>query len=141
MRGIRDLLAIASLLVSCVAIGCAWISDSSRSVSKSVSSPLRSSSNSSAGAEDPSYMREIRDFSYGFAKSGGEPGAFARGIGALAQRKGIQDWEDDEDTCRAIGEGFRDAGIGKSASEELIGRSVRPDSQAAAWMRAGYNER
>ena len=54
MRGIRDLLAIASLLVSCVAIGCAWISDSSRSVSKSVSSPLRSSSNSSAGAEDPS---------------------------------------------------------------------------------------
>ncbi len=140
MRSIRVLVAIA-WLVSSVAIGCAWISDSSRSVSKSVSSPLRSSSNSSGGGEDPTYMREIRDFSYGFAKSGGEAGAFARGVGSLAQRRGIQNWEDDEDTCRAIGEGFRDAGIGKSASEELIGRSVPPDSRAAAWMRGGYHER
>jgi hypothetical protein len=133
--------ALACLLLSAVASGCAWISNSSRSVSKSVSSPLRSSSRSSGGAEDPAYMKEIRDFSYGFAKSGGDAGAFARGIGSLASRRGIQNWEEDEDTCRAIGEGFRDSGIGKSASEELIGRSVPLDSQAAAWMRAGYEDR
>jgi hypothetical protein len=139
MRVIRCV--ITCLLLSGVALGCAWISDSSRSVSKSVSSPLRSSSNSSGGAEDPAYMREIRNFSYGFAKAGGEPDAFARGIGSLALRRGIQNWEADQDTCRAIGEGFRDSGVGKSALEELIGRSVPPTSQAAAWMRAGYADR
>lgn len=132
---------ITCLLLSGVALGCAWMSDSSRSASKSVSSPLRSSSRSSGGAEDPAYMREIRNFSYGFARAGGEPDAFARGIGSLALRRGIQNWESDQDTCRAIGEGFRDSGVGKSALEELIGRSVPLDSQAAAWMRAGYADR
>jgi hypothetical protein len=138
MRSTRA--AIALLLGASLALGCSAISNSSRSVSRSVSSPLRASSDSSTGGgEDPAYMREIRDYAYGYARSGAEPGAFARGVGALAMRRGISDWEDDQDTCRAIGEGFRAAGIGRSASEEMIGRTVRPDSQCAAWMRAGFD--
>ena len=137
--------SIAALLVSSLAFGCSSISDSSRSISKSVSSPSRSLSNSSKSSsggskEDATYVRDVRNFSYGFAKSGGEPAAFARGVGSIAQRRGIQNWESDQSTCRAVGQGFHDAGIGQSAADELIGRSVAPGSQCATWMKAGYAE-
>jgi hypothetical protein len=138
--------SIGALLVASLALACSSISDSSRSISKSVSSPSRSisdSSKSSSGGgskEDATYVRDVRNFSYGFAKSGGDPAAFARGVGSIAQRRGIQNWESDQSTCHAVGQGFHDAGIGQSAAEELIGRSVAPGSACAGWMRAGYSE-
>jgi hypothetical protein len=117
--------------------GCSLISDSSRSLSKSVSSPSTSSSDRS----DPRYMREIRTYSYGYARSGGDPQAFARGVASLAERGGVHDWEESEETCRAVGEGFRDAGAGKTAAEASIAKIVAPDSECGFWMRAGYHER
>jgi hypothetical protein len=84
-------------------------------------------------------MHQVRDFSFGFARSGGDPAAFARGVGSLAQRNGINDWEKDEKTCRAIGEGLRDAGIGATAAQSFVGKLVPADSKAAAWMREGFH--
>ena len=138
MRRADWLVLAIALAMSAPGIGCSSISDSSRSVSKSVSSP---SDSSSEKHEDIIYKGKIRDYSYGYAKAGGDPQAFARGIGALAQRRGIHDWEQDESTCRAIGEGFRDAGAGKSASHASIAQIVAPKSECGAWMRAGYHER
>jgi len=129
-------LSIALALLASV-IGCSSFSDSSRSISKSVSSPSTSSSKEG----DPVYMRKIRDYSYGYAKAGGDPEAFVRGISALSQRQGIHDWETDEDTCRAIGEGFKDAGAGKSTAQTAFAKVVAADSKCGSWMRAGYHER
>jgi hypothetical protein len=129
--------ALALALIA-AGIGCSSLSDSSRSMSKMVSSPSDSSSDDQG---DLVYMNKIRDYAYGYAKAGGDPQAFARGVGALAQRRGIHDWEEDEDTCRAIGEGFHDAGSGKSAAQRAIVGIVRKDSKCGSWMRAGYHER
>jgi hypothetical protein len=87
------------------------------------------------------YMNKIRDYAYGYARAGGDPQAFARGVGALAQRRGIHDWEEDEYTCRAIGEGFHDAGLGKSATRRAVEGIVMKDSSCGFNIRAGYYER
>jgi hypothetical protein len=129
--------AFALALIAAV-VGCSSLSTSARSVSKMVSSPSDSSSDDQG---DLIYMNKIRDYAYGYAKAGGDPQAFARGVGALAQRRGIHDWEQDQDTCRAIGEGFHDAGSGKSATHQSISQIVQKDSECGFWMRAGYHER
>lgn len=129
--------AVALALIAAV-VGCSSLSTSARSVSKMVSSPSDSSSDDQG---DLIYMNKIRDYAYGYAKAGGDSQAFARGVGALAQRRGIHDWERDEDTCRAIGEGFHDAGSGKSATHQSIGQIVQKNSDCGFWMRAGYHER
>lgn len=137
MRRADGLLPVIALAMLAPWPGCSSFSDSSRSISKSVSSPSASSSDQG----DPVLMRKIRDYSYGYAKSGGDPEAFVRGVSALAQQSGIHDWEGDEDTCRAVGEGFRDAGSGQSAAQASIAKIVAPDSECARWMRAGYQQR
>lgn len=119
-------------------VACTSISDSSRSASKASSSL---STSSSEDEDDAVYMHKIRDYSYGYAKAGGDPQAFSRGISALAQRNGIHDWERDDNTCRAIGEGFRDAGAGRSASAASFAQIVARDSECNFSMRAGYHER
>jgi hypothetical protein len=138
MRSAVRLVALASL-AACTA-ACGFLSDSARSASKSVSSPLRSSGSSSE-REDRAYMREIRDFSFGYARSGGDAQAFARGVGSLAQRHGITDWESDRDTCRAIGQGFRAAGLDRPAARRFVESLVPANSVSAQWMREGYEKR
>ena len=87
------------------------------------------------------YKSKIRDYSFGFAKAGGDPQAFSRGIGALAQRRGIHDWEKDQTTCHAIGEGFRDAGAGQSATANALNAVVPAKSKCGIWIREGYHDR
>ena len=137
MRGNGGFVSTLALVLFC-GVACSSISDSSRSVSRSASSPSESSSEKQ---EDSMYKSKIRDYSYGYAKAGGDPQAFSRGIGALATRRGIHDWEKDESTCRAIGEGFRDAGAGQSASGNLLNPVVPAKSKCGIWIRAGYHER
>jgi hypothetical protein len=138
VRGNQALVSSIALLCLGSIAACSSISDSSRSVSRSISSPSDSSSEDS---EDSLYMNKIRDYSYGYARAGGDPQAFARGIGALAQRRGIHDWEKDESTCRAIGEGFRDAGSGQSATANAVAKVVPLKSNCGTWIRAGYHDR
>jgi hypothetical protein len=138
MRGNGGICSAIALVWLVSGVACSSISDSSRSISRSVSSPSESSSENQ---EDSMYKSKIRDYSYGFAKAGGDPQAFSRGIGALAQRRGIHDWENDESTCRAIGEGFRDAGAGKSATANALNAVVPPKSKCGVWIRTGYHDR
>ena len=119
--------------IRCLALvalaGCS-ISYSSESLSKSVSSPFASSSRSSGEEADPAYQEEVRSFAAGFARSGGDVNAFRRGVASIAERRGIHDWEDDDQTCRAIGSGLARAEIDESRAEALAkdvlaGRSDR----------------
>jgi hypothetical protein len=101
-------------------VGCS-ISHSSESLSKSVSSPFQSSSSSSGAEEDPAYQDEVAHFTAGFAGAGGDANTFRRGVASIAERRGITDWEDDDQTCRAIGRGLRKAGLSKGRAEAMAG--------------------
>jgi len=113
--------ALALLLGAPLAAAGCSISASSESLSKSVSSPFKSSSNSSGESEDTGYQDEVRSFTAGFARSGSDAEAFRRGVASIATRRGIHDWEDDDQTCRAIGAGLRQAELGRDRAEALAG--------------------
>ena len=77
-------------------------SDSSKSSSESSSSSSRSSSPNSATA----YRNDVSDYTEAYVVSGGSDGAFLNGIGGLAEKRGITDWESDENTWIGIGRGL-----------------------------------
>ena len=128
--------AIGALLLAPVACS---ISYSSESISKSVSSPFKSSSSSSGEADDPAYQEEVASFTAGFASAGGDVASFRRGIASIAERRGIHDWEDDDQTCRAIGKGLRKAGLPRARAESLAGDLVSGRADRVKVLMKGYD--
>ena len=132
--------ALALLLAAPLAAAGCSISASSESLSKSVSSPFKSSSNSSGGeSEDPGYQDEVRSFTAGFARSGSDAEAFRRGVASIANRRGIHDWEDDDQTCRAIGAGLRQAELGRDRAEALAGDLVSGRADRVKVVMKGFD--
>jgi len=135
LRSPRLALALAALAAA--AMGCS-ISHSSESLSKSVSSPFKWSSSSSGEADDPAYQEEVGSFAAGFARSGGDANAFRRGVASIAERRGIQDWEDDDQTCRAIGAGLEQAELSESGAEALAGDLLSGRADRVKVVMKGY---
>jgi hypothetical protein len=120
--------------------GCGSLSDSSgsisRSVSTSISSPFESSSRSSSPGE--AYRNDVRDFTASYIKSGGDPSRLKSEVGAMAQKKGVTDWERDENTYLGIGAGLAKAGL-TQAELDAYKRTVAGNDQQAEWMQSGYD--
>jgi len=115
--------------------GCSF-SDSSASISKSISSPIASSSRSSRSGE--SYRDEVRDFTASYLKSGGDPSKLKSQVGALATKDGVTDWERDEDTYKGIGAGLAKAGL-TQAELEGYKSTIAGNAEQAQWMQDGYD--
>jgi hypothetical protein len=127
--------AIGALLLA--PLGCS-LSYSSQSISKSVSSPFKSSSGSSGEADDPAYQEEVASYTAGFAGSGGDTMTFQRGVASIAERRGISNWEDDDQTCRAIGKGLRKAGLDKGRAESMAGDLLSGRADRVKVVMKGY---
>lgn len=134
----RRALAAATGALLLAPLGCS-ISYSSESLSKSVSSPFKSSSASSGEEEDPAYQEEVASYAAGFAGSGGDATTFRRGMASIAERRGIHDWEDDDQTCRAVGKGLHKAGLGKDRAEALAGDLLSGRADRVKVVMKGYD--
>jgi hypothetical protein len=128
--------AIGALLLA--PLGCS-ISYSSESLSKSASSPFKSSSSSSGEEDDPAYQEEVASFTAGFAGSGGDTATFQRGVASIAARRGISLWEDDDQTCRAIGKGLHKAGLDKGRAEAMAGDLLSGRADRVKVVMKGYS--
>ena len=133
----RKLAPVLALIVlaTLAAAGCSF-SDSSKSISNSISSPFKSSSESSNGDSEPApsaYLRDVEASSFAHAGSGGEPQGLLREIGRVALAHGISDWESVSATYLAIGAGLRRAGLDAEAArrqaEALFGAGT-PEAQS-----------
>ena len=127
--------ALGALLLA--PLGCS-LSYSSESISKSVSSPFKSSSSSSGEEEDPAYQEEVASYTAGFAGSGGDTLTFRRGVASIAERRGISDWEDDDQTCRAIGKGLHKAGLDEGRAEAMAGDLLSGRADRVKVVMKGY---
>ena len=116
--------------------GCGSISASSESISKSISSPFASSSASSS--PESAYREDVRDFTAAHVKAGGNAQALRSQIGQLAQKHGITDWERNEATYRAVGEGLARAGY-KQVEVDAFNKVFTDSVQQADWVQAGYD--
>jgi hypothetical protein len=95
-------LAVAGALACSFSYSSQSASDSSRSSSESSSSISTSSSPRSGTA----YRNDVSDYTEAYVLSGGSEGGFLQGLGRIAEKRGITDWEADENTWTGIGRGL-----------------------------------
>ena len=88
-------------------------SDSSGSSSDS-SSDSSGSSKSSSESDSKEYREDVESYTRAFVTSGGTASSFMSGIGDLAHKRGITNWEADENTWIGIGRG-----LGRSKIDEV----------------------
>jgi hypothetical protein len=121
------------LLAALAASGCS-------SISKSISSPFESSSWSSRSLEsrETKFRREVADYTASFARGDGDFDVFLQGIGSLAARYGVSDWESDPETYEAIGRGLRQADAPPGKMEAYVANVAGSDASRANAIRAGY---
>ena len=119
------------ILVPSIALvfGCSF-SDSSETLSESISSPFDwSSSSSGSSGGDSAYRQDVSDYTIAFTRQGGDLDAFRQGLGQLAERRGITNWEEDSFTCASIGLGLQGAHLELATAErfgaDLFGANLR----------------
>lgn len=128
----------ATLLIAILALcplGCSFYY-SSESSAKSCTSPSRSSASSSDSSDDDdakkeAYRNDVRDFTVAWAERQGDLDGFEAGLGDVARRHGVTDWEADDATYAAIGAGLRRAHASDEDVERYAARLRATGARAA----------
>jgi hypothetical protein len=141
----RGLLALVVL-----SLGCSLLSESITSPSESVTGTGRAIGGSfqslstsasqelSIDARRSAYVRDLRAYVAGFARSGaGSAEDFLRGVSRVAESHGISHWEAEPATPYAIGQGLRDADASESELRALGGGSRAAGLALEGWREAG----
>ena len=117
----------------------------SESISKSVSSPFEWSSDSIASSSGSSsrtradYVNDVRDYTQAYVKSGGDFDTFTQGLGQIAARHGVSNWESDSDTYTGIGQGLKKAGMTPMQLDVWKTNMAKGDPSKAAAIQKGYD--
>ncbi len=101
-------------LMLLLALGACSLSESSKVVSKSLTSPLSWSSESSSPAKEKKYQDEVADYTAAYVRSTARETdieRFRKGLAEIAARIGIPDWENHPATYYGIGRGLHQAGL------------------------------
>ena len=117
-------------------LGCSF-SYSSESSAKTLSSPCRSSASSSPDEEKKeAYRDDVRDFTAAYAARHGDLDGFQSGLGDVARRHGITDWEASDATYAAIGAGLARAHV-SDAEWARYEAALATTTARAALIRSG----
>jgi hypothetical protein len=133
----RQLVVAALVLGLGLGSGC---SKSSTSEASSESSSGSSSSSSGSSSGPSRYVKDVRQYTYEYVLSGGEFSQFSRGIGPIAEKRGVADWENDADTYDGIGRGLKKTGVTGARFELLKEQLAGSDPQRTAWIQAAYEK-
>jgi hypothetical protein len=126
-------LAIAALATA----GCSFI-DSSQSISNSISASFESSSSSSPSGSESAYREDVRDYTYAWVRSTSTGKDFDDGLGEIAKKHGISNWQDDRTTWVGVGEGLAKARVTQSELEAYKRSLSDGDSDHMAAIQSGY---
>ncbi len=126
--------AVLGLLVLLLVPACGSISTSS----KSISSPFVSSSRSSS--PEIAYREDVSDYTAAHLQSAGSPDELRRQIAALAEKHGITDWEKNQSTFRAVGQGLAKAGY-RQVQVDAFKKNLAKNDEQAQWIQQGYDEK
>jgi hypothetical protein len=132
---IRMTSMITVALLVLVVTGCSF-SDSSKSISNIISSPIKSSSDSSS--PEQAYKDDVTDYTTTYIKSGGDTTKLKSGISKIAEKRGITDWEKDSATYQGLGQGFKRAGL-KQVEVDAYKHTLADTDEQASWIQQGYD--
>ncbi len=124
-------------LIAFAPLGCSI----SESVSKSISSPFESSGSSSrsSAGRGAAYQDDVRDYTEAYVRSSQNLAQFETGIGSLAEKHGISNWEADSNTWVGIGRGLRKAGINATQLDVYKTNLSKGDAERARYIQQGYD--
>jgi len=125
--------------LAAASLACSF-SYSSGSLSDSVESSSESSSSSSPESNASKYRQDVASYTQAWVVSGGSENAYFGGIADLAQKRGITDWESDDDTWRGIGRGLGRAKIDKVQLGVYEKNWAGGDPERVNLMRKGFDE-
>jgi hypothetical protein len=136
--------ALAGVVVlAAVSLACSF-SYSSKSISDSVESSFESSSASSSSSSpesnDARYRDDVESYTQAYVVSGGSEGAFLAGVSEFARKRGITDWESDENTWRGIGRGLGRAKVDRAQLGVYEQNWAGGDPEKVKLIRKGYDE-
>jgi hypothetical protein len=115
-------------------------SDSSASSSKSASSPFTSSSESSSPDKTKQYQEDVADYTTAYVRSStGDFTAFQRGLGEIAARHGISNWEAQPITYYAVGVGLKKANLSDVQYETFKRNFAASDYSKMQDIQEGYD--
>ena len=134
---VASLLTLPLILLTACSISDS-ISGSFESSSAS-SGSSSSSSRSSSPERGQAYRDDVRDYTQAYAKSGGDYSEFTRGLGSIATKHGVSNWEADMDTYVGIGEGLKKGGVTPMQLEVWKTNLAAGDASKAAAMQKGYD--
>lgn len=138
------------VLALALGAGCSF-SYSSKSISDSIAGSSESISDSSTSSspadEKPAaepealYREDVRNLTAAFVRQGGDLASFQRGIGAIARRHGVSDWEASPATWTGVGEGLRGADASPQQRDALARELAGDDSVKQQAIARGYDGR
>lgn len=115
------------------------MSNSSETLSDSISSPFDWSSGSSkSSGGDSAYRQDVSDYTVAFVRDGGDLDAFRTGLGRLAEQRGITNWEADSFTCASIGLGLQQARLDRAAALRFGQQLFADNPVSLEALDAGY---
>jgi len=127
LRAPCALLAIVAAGLLAADLGCSFsyssgsLSDSSKNSSDSIKNSSDSSSSSSKDSKS-SFADDVVEYTRAYVAAGGGAESFLGGVGDLARKRGISDWEAQDASWVSIGRG--------------LGMTEASDAQLAAYQRA-----
>jgi len=114
----------------------------STSISDSVSSPFKWSSDSSSGSSaerEKSYQEDVRNYTEIYARSNSDLAGFRKSLASIGEKHGITNWEADNTTYSAIGKGLAKANVLQTQVDMYIFNLSRGDTTMAAAIQKGYD--
>ena len=136
---LQDLFASSA---SSASLGSLSASSGSSAISHSVKSIV--SSPSQQPQVDESYSNEVTEYTHAFVTfppAKGDYILFNQGIGKIALRNGIVDWENNPKTYFAIGKGLKKANLKTSEFENYKDRLASSDYARMQDIQKGYDSR
>lgn len=130
----RTLTFLALIATAGSVAGCSF-SDSSESISKSISSPFISSSRSSD--TEGRYRDDVRDVTAASLQSGGNVSQLRAQLTKVATDHGVSDWETDQATYVGIGAGLAKAGYRQVQVDTFIQNFATTPDQGK-WIQQGF---
>jgi hypothetical protein len=134
--------AVAVLLLSLTLAlpqGCSFSASSKSSSESSSDSSASSSKSSSPESAEAQYQSDVREYTAAYVKTGGQFDAFRRGIGDLAKKHNITNWEDSTVTYEGIGEGLGEAKASSIQLKAYMDGLAGQDAAKRTAMQKGYD--
>lgn len=133
------LIGLSLLLVLQSGCSFSYSSKSSSDSSASSSDSSASSSGSSANRTE-AYEADVRDYTSAYVRSGGDFNSFMAGLGNVASKHGITNWEADNATYVGIGRGLKAANVTQLQVDVYKTNLSKGDATKAAAIQQGYDK-